>query len=316
MNRPHLLPSVPLMLLAPLVLMLGACVPGDRPGAAASQPGGEAAEKPPEKAADKPTVGGRIILFAPIALGPLGEIYAEGNLDYARKAAIYVSVLVGDAAGQVSSRLPDGASPDWKQGLVPAARGAHLVVLTSVLDLHRAAGVPDSHGPNDQAVALVEMRGLDRNGVMVFSKKANGEAAVVRSPKFGGDANAPESLATWQAISTCLGSLRTFLRDQQDLPASTDIEVIIESTPPGADVLVDGAFIGNTPITIKLPPRLLTLSLEKAACKPWSRKLTPVAGMHIQPVLEPGGKAVPAPSQPSAPQPSAPQPSAPQPSAP
>jgi len=305
MKRPHptpsALPSPSWWLLALLVSLLGACAPDDRPVTAANHPGGEAAEKPPQQADDQPKAGGRIILFAPVALGKLSDIYADAKLDYARKAAVYITVLAGDAAGQVSARLPDGASPDWKQGLVPAARGAHLVVLTSVLDLHRAAGIQDSHGPNEKAVALVEMRGLDRNGVMVFSKKAYGEAAAVVSPKFGGDANAPESLATWQAIATCLGSLRAFLRDQQDLPVSTDIEVIIESTPPGADVLVDGAFIGNTPMTIRLPPRLLTLAIERAAFKPWSRQLTPIAGMHIQPVLEPGGQAGAAPAKPAAP---------------
>jgi hypothetical protein len=307
MNRPHSLPPAllpplaPLVPLALLVLMLGACAPDERPEAAANPPGAEAGAKPPEKPEDKPKEDGRIILFAPIAIGRLSEIYAEANLDYARKAAVYISVLAGNAVGQVSARLPDGASPEWKQGLVPAAHGAHLVVLTSVLDLHRAAGIQDPHGPNDKVVALVEMRGLDRNGVLVFSKKAYGEAAAAVSPKFGGDANAPESLATWQAISTCLGSLRTFLRDQQDLPVSTDIEVIIESNPPGADVLVDGAFIGNTPLTIRLPPRLLTLSIELAGFKPWSRKLTPIVGTHIQPVLEKGGSAGTAPSKPAAP---------------
>jgi hypothetical protein len=303
MNRPHFVPPAPLTplwLLALLVLTLGGCAP-DRPDAEANPPGAEVAGKPPEKPVDKPKATGRIILFAPVALGKLSEVYADANLDFARKAAVYVTVLAGDATGQVSARLPDGASPEWKQGLVPAARGAHLVVLTSVLDLHRAPGIQDPHGPNEKVVALVEMRGLDRNGVMVFSKKAYGEALATVSPKFSGEANAPESLATWQAISTCLGSLRTFLREQQDLPVNTDIEVIIESTPPGADVLVDGAFIGNTPLTIRLPPRMLTLSLEQAACKPWSRTLTPVAGMHIQPVLEKRGTAGPAPSQPAAP---------------
>ena len=210
-------------------------------------------------------------------------------------------MLAGNAVGQVSARLPDGASPEWKQGLVPAAHGAHLVVLTSVLDLHRAAGIQDPHGANDKVVALVEMRGLDRNGVMVFSKKAYGEASAATSPKFSGDANAPESLATWQAISTCLGSLRAFLRDQQDLPVSTDIEVVIESNPPGADVLVDGAFIGNTPMTTRLPPRPLTLAIELTGFRPWSRKLTPMVGTHIQPVLEKGGSDGTPPSRPAAP---------------
>ena len=297
LNHRRPLPPGLILLFSLLVLALSACAPDDRPEAAANRPGEEAGAKPPasQEDKDKNKAGDRIILFAPVALGKLNEIYPDAALDYARKAALYTSVLASNATGQADSHLPDGASPEWKQGLVTSAHGAHLVVLTSILDLHRTPGVQDFRGNNDKVVALVEMRGLDRKGVTVFSKKAYGEANAVSSPKFSGDVNAPESLASWQAISSCLGSLRGFLRDQQDLPANLDIEVIIESTPPGADVLVDGSFIGNTPLTIKLPPRQLTLALEKGGCKAWSRQLTPITGMHIQPMLEPSGNAAPPP---------------------
>jgi hypothetical protein len=301
------------IVLALLVAGLASCVPMER----ADSGGGQTADTTATPSA--PPVHGRIILFAPIGLGSLADIYPDASLDFARKAALYIDVLASDATGQVSGHLPDGASPQWRQGLVPAALGAHLVVLTRILDLHRADGIPDSHGLNQRQVAIVEMRGLDRNGTLVFSKKATGEAPTSGSPKFIGETNAPESLASWQAISTCLGSLRTFLRDQQDLPAGTDVEVVIESTPPRADVLVEGAFVGNTPVAIKLPVHQLTVSIELAGFQPWTRHLTPVAGMHIQPVLNAlgaPGSAAPETSVPSsaAPGSAAPAHSAPPPS--
>ena len=273
-----------------MVLLLASCVPEERTASDAAPtpapPAAQASEAAaPAPAPEAPAAKGRIILFAPVGLGPLAEIYPDANLDFARKAALFTSVLLSDVTGQVSAHLPDGASPEWSKGLVPAALGAHLVVLIRIVDLHRAPGIPDTHGSNERQIAIVEMRGLDRTGTLVFSKRASGESPTVGSPKFIGDANAPASLASWQAISTCLGSLRSFLRDQQDLPASSDVEVVVESTPAKADVLIDGAFVGNTPLTVKLPAHQLTMSIELAGFQPWTRHLTPVAGMHVQPVL-------------------------------
>jgi hypothetical protein len=295
--KPHPL----LALLASAILVLPACASRDdaAPPAADASPAVEA--QPAPAAAE---TKGRVILFAPVALGKLAPIYPDGAMAFARKAALYTDLLARDATGQSSPRLPDGASAEWSHGMPVAARGAHLVVLTSIIDLHRVDGPPDPRGSTQNAVAVVEMRGLDRTGAVVFSRKATGEAPTAGSPKFSGEINEPESLAAWQAISTCLGALRSFLTTQQDLPpAPPEVEVAIESDPPKADILVDGVFRGTTPMTLRLPTRPLAVRIERQGYQPWQRQLAPVLGMRIQPALEPVPGAHPPEATPAQPAP-------------
>jgi PEGA domain len=54
--------------------------------------------------------------------------------------------------------------------------------------------------------------------------------------------------------------------------------VTINSTPEGADITVDGRFIGDTPSTARLPSGDRVISIEKAGYKPWKRTVTLTEG--------------------------------------
>jgi hypothetical protein len=54
--------------------------------------------------------------------------------------------------------------------------------------------------------------------------------------------------------------------------------VMINSTPDGADVTVDGTFVGSTPSTLRLSPGDHGVSVEKSGFKPWQRKVNLIAG--------------------------------------
>jgi len=54
--------------------------------------------------------------------------------------------------------------------------------------------------------------------------------------------------------------------------------VIVRSTPPGADINVDGKYVGSTPSTIQLTPGDHEVSIEKEEMRPWQRTLTVTAG--------------------------------------
>jgi hypothetical protein len=73
--------------------------------------------------------------------------------------------------------------------------------------------------------------------------------------------------------------------------------VEIKSAPDGADISVDGKFVGSTPSTVRLAPGDHKVSIEKPGFKPWERTLSvgPGATVTINPTLEqlPG----PAPAQ-------------------
>jgi hypothetical protein len=62
------------------------------------------------------------------------------------------------------------------------------------------------------------------------------------------------------------------------VPSTEPGTVTVQSWPEGADVSVDGAFVGNAPADLKLPPGKHTVSVASAGYKPWSRDITVLAG--------------------------------------
>ncbi len=57
--------------------------------------------------------------------------------------------------------------------------------------------------------------------------------------------------------------------------------VQVKSTPEGADITVDGKYVGSTPSSLRLPSGDHQISIEKAGFKLWQRTLTVSAGGNI-----------------------------------
>ncbi|MGD1213507.1 MAG: PEGA domain-containing protein [Terriglobales bacterium] len=62
----------------------------------------------------------------------------------------------------------------------------------------------------------------------------------------------------------------------------------IDSTPPGADIEVDGSFVGSTPSDVQVSEGDHTVVVKKSGFKNWERKLKSSAGsnVHISAELE------------------------------
>ncbi len=61
--------------------------------------------------------------------------------------------------------------------------------------------------------------------------------------------------------------------------AQNDLAVlVIESVPSGADVELDGKFVGNTPTTLCLKPGTYSLSVKKEGFITWTRHATAISG--------------------------------------
>jgi len=58
--------------------------------------------------------------------------------------------------------------------------------------------------------------------------------------------------------------------------ATTDLD--LSSTPVGADITIDGDFVGNTPSTVKVPAGNHAVSIEMAGFQPWERTLRASGG--------------------------------------
>ena len=62
--------------------------------------------------------------------------------------------------------------------------------------------------------------------------------------------------------------------------------VDVTSTPGGADVDLDGKFVRNTPVTLRLTPGDYAIVVKKAGYKPWSRTLTALADNQLKVLAE------------------------------
>lgn len=69
---------------------------------------------------------------------------------------------------------------------------------------------------------------------------------------------------------------------------STSAKLQMESNPPGADIEVDGSFVGNTPSDVQVPDGEHTITVKKAGFKDWERKMKVSGGssVHLNAELE------------------------------
>lgn len=58
--------------------------------------------------------------------------------------------------------------------------------------------------------------------------------------------------------------------------------VNVSSNPAGADVSVDGDFVGNSPASLKLAPGKHSITVKMSGYKDWSREITVQAGSEVQ----------------------------------
>jgi hypothetical protein len=92
-------------------------------------------------------------------------------------------------------------------------------------------------------------------------------------------------------------------------PVSTQASLVIDSAPTGADIVIDGAFVGNTPSTVPLAIGSHEVTVQKKGFADWTRKLSVTGGsIHLSADLDPASapaqtSAAPAPAPPSAPSP-------------
>jgi hypothetical protein len=63
--------------------------------------------------------------------------------------------------------------------------------------------------------------------------------------------------------------------------ATSTAKLQIDSVPPGADIEVDGNFVGNTPSDVQVAEGDHTVIVKKAGFKDWERKLKSSAGSSV-----------------------------------
>jgi hypothetical protein len=67
-------------------------------------------------------------------------------------------------------------------------------------------------------------------------------------------------------------------RVQAGGPTPEKTLVILSSVPPGAEVEIDGSFVGQTPSSIPLPPGKHSIKIAKSGYKRWVREVMTIGG--------------------------------------
>jgi hypothetical protein len=69
--------------------------------------------------------------------------------------------------------------------------------------------------------------------------------------------------------------------------APVQASLVIDSTPPGADIEIDSAFIGNTPSTVTVPSGSHQIVVKKRGFTDWTKTLNVTGGtVHLNVELE------------------------------
>jgi hypothetical protein len=73
--------------------------------------------------------------------------------------------------------------------------------------------------------------------------------------------------------------------------AAQQVQMQVSSTPDGADIEIDGNYVGSTPSTVGAAAGQHQISLKKSGFKPWERKMTVTNGqINVNATLEREGK--------------------------
>jgi PEGA domain len=64
----------------------------------------------------------------------------------------------------------------------------------------------------------------------------------------------------------------------QSQTSGVNTEIAVTSTPAGAEIELDGAFVGNTPSTVGVSAGDHVIGIAKKGYKPWERKIKVTTG--------------------------------------
>ena len=136
-----------------------------------------------------------------------------------------------------------------------AAIGGMEVRLMAVAEIEKL-GVAAT-GDATKAKALAMLQASANNGTWepeARSRASEGAARIQATMKEASRASAPSGLA----------------------------RLSVSSTPAGADIEVDGSFVGNTPSDLSIAEGDHTIRIHKSGFKPWERKLKATAGSTVR----------------------------------
>jgi hypothetical protein len=81
------------------------------------------------------------------------------------------------------------------------------------------------------------------------------------------------------------------ISEMSSAPAAATSSLTLQSTPPGADIMIDGGFIGNTPSTVSVAAGSHQLTFRKKGFTDWTRTINVTGGnINVDATLDAAGK--------------------------
>ncbi len=116
---------------------------------------------------------------------------------------------------------------------------------------------------------------------------ASGVSTSTHQPQAITATSTPTSQSETSVPSTTTGPSSLPSQAQDWLTATDRVTVECYSEPSGADILIDGDFVGNTPSILKVPVGDHRLEIQLAGYKPVSQALNLAAGMGLRTIRTP-----------------------------
>lgn len=119
-----------------------------------------------------------------------------------------------------------------------------------------------------------------RNKVAVFDRRS-GDAVISHSTRSLGNSVQDACQAInkhWQQHGAEMRAADARANDPADPNSASRAKLNISSNPEGADIEIDGAFVGNAPSVLELQPGDHTVILKKNGYRNWERHLRVTGG--------------------------------------
>jgi hypothetical protein len=281
------------------------------PGAATSTPVNPASANPPTGGAPAPSA-------APVAATPSQPPTPDTLLD-GTPVKLRLSQTVSSADAKVGQEIPFEVVEDVQtDGVTVLSKGATAIATVTEAQPKRRMGrggklnmnISYARLANQQKVALravKEAQGGGHVGAMTGAIVATSIVFFPAAPLFlfmhGKDITIPQGTEITAFVDGDMHLDMAKFGAPPPAPPSTEPKaqaaLNITSSPPGADIEMDGGFVGNTPSTIDISPGSHEITLRKTGFADWTRKLNVTGGnIDVNAALEPN-PATPPPAPPS-----------------
>ncbi len=170
--------------------------------------------------------------------------------------------------------------------------GANTVVLGSIRSIEQERKQFKGYGVDTENIVVtgkINIRAIELETMEILRSRTFEAEVTYRGSNFGRQESSDVARDVIDAVMEKVAEDEEFIQSivgSASDAAAEKVEIEIASTPPGADVMIEGEYVGNTPLKIALPVgEALEITLSLSGYEEWTRKMKPRDGMSVAPTL-------------------------------